>query len=218
MIKKIVIILLSLANFNICCMTEDDRLEDLFNAICITGDLALVKKLIDSGVDVNLKNVVENTPLHWCAYTNREEIARLLIAKGANINTQDAYGNSPLRIAIERHNIAVADLLINNTNINIQDDNGWTPLHHAILSDSIDMVNLMLIRGANINAQSICRDTPLHLAVFKGNKEIVGALLEAGANKNIKDNRNEIALDLTRNQEIINLLNRYDAYAIILKR
>ena len=56
------------------------------------GDLAGVQAELDKGVDVNAKSRTATTPLHYAAAYGHEEIAKLLIAKGANVNAKDGIG------------------------------------------------------------------------------------------------------------------------------
>lgn len=53
---------------------------------------------------VNFKDFEESTPLHQAAYSLNEGIAELLIAKGANINAQNIYGDTAV------HNSAIASI------------------------------------------------------------------------------------------------------------
>ena len=68
---------------------------DIFDA-AINGDLKAVEQLIREGVDVNAKNSICITPLHWA---KSGEIAQLLIAAGADVNARDLDGNTPLQWA-----------------------------------------------------------------------------------------------------------------------
>lgn len=61
--------------------------EALLFGACTQGKKDIVKKLIDSGVNVNCKNNQGRTPLFEC--TNNYEIFKMLIDAGANINLKD---------------------------------------------------------------------------------------------------------------------------------
>jgi len=71
------------------------------NSFCTAiakGDIETVKKLIDLGEDVNNKSN-GMTPLMYAAKYNRVEIAELLIAKGAKMNTRSDKGYTALKLA-----------------------------------------------------------------------------------------------------------------------
>jgi ankyrin repeat protein len=71
-----------------------------------------IKLLIDNGADIHAVNKWKETPLFICGLKNGSaEIAKLLIEKGADINTQDVDGNTVLDMAKKTDNEAVLKLL-----------------------------------------------------------------------------------------------------------
>ena len=75
------------------------------------GNIEAVKQHLATGADVNAKNKVGQTPLHWVASEGHKEIAELLIAGGADVNAKDEFGETPLDWAIRFKHPEVADLL-----------------------------------------------------------------------------------------------------------
>ncbi|WP_291129395.1 ankyrin repeat domain-containing protein [Flavobacterium sp. UBA7682] len=69
----------------------------LCNAI-VKGDLATVKKFIEYGSDVN-ESVNGTTPLMLAARYNKVEIIKLLLEKGAKLDTKDERGYTALKYA-----------------------------------------------------------------------------------------------------------------------
>ena len=59
------------------------------------GDLTLLD-YINHGVDVNLSNQDGNTLLMLAAYAGQEELVRGLVGRGADVDKQNARGQSPL--------------------------------------------------------------------------------------------------------------------------
>jgi len=81
----------------------------LCNAIA-KGDLDTVKKFIEYGADVN-ETTNGTTPLMLAARYNRVEIIKLLLEKGARVETKDAKGFTALKYAeISNANEAIAYL------------------------------------------------------------------------------------------------------------
>ena len=60
------------------------------------GDIEAVKEFLATGTDVNAKDDLSWTPLHFAARDGHKEIAELLIAKGADVNTKNSLGRTPL--------------------------------------------------------------------------------------------------------------------------
>jgi hypothetical protein len=80
--------------------------------------------------------------------------------------------------------------------INVQDEEGYTPLHHAILVNSVESVKLILETGkCDINLKNHMGETPLHLACEKRYVDIVKLLLlEQTCDVNSQDSRKQTPL------------------------
>ena len=72
------------------------------------GNIEAVKQHLDTGTNVNVKDGVGTTPLHYAAKEGHKEIVELLINKGAHMNVKEnLFGYTPLDLA----NGETADLL-----------------------------------------------------------------------------------------------------------
>jgi ankyrin len=108
------------------------RLSPFFAAVA-RGDTAEVQTLIDSGrANPNERGHHGRTPLHYAAYYDQEDVAKLLLEKGAEIDTAARFGETPLHAAASYGNIKVVRLLVDRgANINAADTGGRTPLDCA---------------------------------------------------------------------------------------
>jgi ankyrin repeat protein len=70
---------------------------------------------------------------------------------------------------------------------------------------------MLLERGARIDDRNENGQTPLHLAVLKGNIQVVRLVLEHSADVNARNKLGETPSQLTRQQEILELLSKYGA-------
>ena len=61
------------------------------------GDVEVVRKLVDTGVDLNVRNDIERTALIVAALNGHAEIAQILIDAGADANASDYYGKTALK-------------------------------------------------------------------------------------------------------------------------
>ena len=102
------------------------------------------KFLIDNGLDVNEKNHIDRTALHFAVnnfvyskhyhYDNIDFI-RLLIDSGADVNAVDLYGKTPLhKAALGRDPMFIEILLKNGAHKDAKDIYGKTPLDCAKIS------------------------------------------------------------------------------------
>ena len=94
-------------------------------------NIEAVKQHLAAGADVDVKGGwLGGTPLHYAVGEGRNEIAKLLIAKGADVNANTNDGVTPLHFATTKE---IAELLIaEGANVNAKDERGKTPLDLAI--------------------------------------------------------------------------------------
>ena len=94
-------------------------------------NIEAVKQHLAAGADVDVKGGwLGGTPLHYAVGEGRNEIAKLLIAKGADVNAKGIYGTTPLHYANTKE---IAGLLIaEGADVNAKDERGKTPLDLAI--------------------------------------------------------------------------------------
>jgi len=82
--------------------------------------------------------------------------------------------------------------------ISARDGNQWTPLHHAAVCSSLNVMAILLARGADVHAQGRANETPLHLA---DNEPVTWLLLRYGADPLIVDRYGMTALDLVNDDK-----------------
>lgn len=85
-------------------------------------------------------------------------------------------------------------------NVNaIEQKTGWTPLHSAVSSGHISIVELLINNRANVNTTSNAGFTPLHIAVDQGNVSIVEFLISKEADVNATNAAGLTPLNLAEN-------------------
>lgn len=117
--------------------------ETPFWRAAATGNIEAVKQHLDAGTALSEKDEkFGRPPLHWAAGRGRIEVAKLLISKGANVNSFDDQGATPLHEAA----------------IDIGDR-----------KSQMEMTKLLIDKGANVNARHVLDPfkgmTPLDLAI-----------------------------------------------------
>jgi ankyrin repeat protein len=150
------------------------------------GNIEEINRILETGVDVNLKAVKDFTPLMVACLKGSFEVAKLLLMKGANPNAQNIYGSTSLHYMVDDNLSQIADLLIaNGADVNIKDKNGRTPLFYC---KNIKLVNLLSDSGANIDEIDEFGWTYLIFCINKNFREGIEFALNKGSNINHKDN------------------------------
>jgi ankyrin repeat protein len=152
------------------------------------GDLKQVKALLQNNPElVNAKAEKSGwTPLHLAAFVGKLEIAKLLIAHGADVNavyddelTPLEDKTTPLHFAARYEHLEVANVLIEKgANVNAKDVYQKTPLHEAVFNGKTMMAKLLVKNDAEINAKDSSGSTPLHSAVGRGYTETAKFLIK----------------------------------------
>ncbi|OMO57129.1 hypothetical protein CCACVL1_25978 [Corchorus capsularis] len=75
------------------------------------GDLDGIRELLDSGINVNFRDIDDRTALHIAACQGQTDVVSLLLQHGANVDPKDRWGSTPLADAIYYKNHDVIKLL-----------------------------------------------------------------------------------------------------------
>jgi ankyrin repeat protein len=134
--------------------------------------------LITNGAEVNDMNNRKETPLQLACrgisdseiedVTKWEATIRLLIDKGAQANTQDQDGKTPLmESAVHKAPHVVEALLEHGAALNTHDKKGWTALMFAADSNQTAVIGKLAQRGADLNLRNFRGETALAMAKQK---------------------------------------------------
>ena len=167
--------------------------------------LAVVKKqpaslaaLIDLGADLNLEDAVGLTPLDQAALNGEDEMARLLIDRGASITL-------PAAIALERPDQIERLVRAHPDLLEPTNNRRWARLvvHASARASGRVMETLLrtvMRHRAGLTIVNMEDDaetavdgaagyTPLHAAAFHGNNDAAAVLLKHGANPRVRDRK-----------------------------
>jgi ankyrin repeat protein len=159
------------------------------------GHIPVIQALLDAGADPNLSDETDdglaaNSPLMEAASTffatNRAEMVRLLLKWGANINQQDATGNTALMCAIDCSDMDVFEALVTaaGVDLDIKDNEGNTALmrvaHRRELSKAVHRLKEAGASEAGLKEVELVR------AAAQGNLERVNLLLQDNLNVNLR--------------------------------
>ena len=95
-------------------MREEMNIQNSFYEACKEGDIGKILFFLEKGADIENKDELGDTPLHWASYHEHIEIEvlQLLLEKGADIEAKNRSGITPLIYASAYGRIKVVKFLI----------------------------------------------------------------------------------------------------------
>jgi hypothetical protein len=117
-----------------------------------------------------------DTALHAAAFSYDADMARELVARGADIRARNRRGAEPLHAAV----------------MGVPGSAHWDPARQRAV------IGYLIDAGADPDATAAGGVTPLHRAVRNRCSAAVEALLRAGADRHLENDRGSTAADLAR--------------------
>jgi ankyrin repeat protein len=152
------------------------------------GDQNALRSLLAKKADVNAAQGDGMTALHWAASRDDLEMARVLIAAGANAKaTTRLNAVTPLMMACKNGNAAMIEALLKaGAEANATEEDGTTPLMLASASGSADAVKDLLDHGAEVNAKEGAHgQTALMFAASLNRDAAIRVLMEHHADSSV---------------------------------
>lgn len=84
---------------DVTIMTGNDGVRAIHEAVS-NDNLDMIQFLLDKGADINAKDALGWTPLHWAISVYLPKIAEFLIQKGASLTIKNDHGQTPLDYAL----------------------------------------------------------------------------------------------------------------------
>jgi ankyrin repeat protein len=165
------------------------------------GDLAVVKKILAEGGNVNITDPSGRTPLIEAAWSGRTDVVKYLVEKRAAINMADSVGYSALMRACEEGHLAVVTYLVSKgAQVNVRGKvRGTTPLMLAAEKGHVKILEFLIAKGAKVNAVDQYEETALARA-FHANQTKAVKFLESNGGRG-KPERSSYAHYSSRDRE-----------------
>jgi ankyrin repeat protein len=142
----------------------------------------IIRLLINSGADVNVKDFEQSTPLHWILRTSNDDeellsILDLFSKSKLNLEAKDSEGNSYLHLSTRYGLLWATKKLIHlGESLESKNKNGNTVLLNCCESSwgwKMDCFRLIHQKGGNLKEKNLEGNSALHLAAKNGLLPIV---------------------------------------------
>ena len=148
-----------------------------------------------------------------------QRLLSLLLPKVSSLIARTPRGDTALHLSAAHGHYDIVDLLCKvstGTAIEERNNAGQTPLYVAVDNNQAHVVALLLEKGAKVNAADAARNSILHVAAANGYAPIVLMVLKAGAVLTGMNDKDETALEVSKNSEICRLLLEFTTATLTL--
>ena len=191
---------------------EDDAAPQQLRLILAAryNQVDAVRKLLIEGIGLEFRDDLGYTAVMAASGESSDEIQRLIVDQGADVNAHADDGSTALMIAAGKGFLGHVDrLLAAGARVNERNDDGETALMIAIRFGHADVVSVLLESGADANVYTqdevleLGVETPLMYAAQYGASltagvRIVKLLLEHGAKPNVHRASGETAMTIAK--------------------
>ncbi|ELR02697.1 hypothetical protein VC83_08432 [Pseudogymnoascus destructans] len=151
----------------------------------VEGHLDVCRDLIEAGANLNATyGPLSTSPVGFAAKFGYEEIAELLLSRGARVDINDSSGHPPIYVAVVTEHVKVCQLLLAfGADARFKTvDTERTVLAITTIDGNLSMVKLLIEYHADLDDADTYGWTPIGHAAFKGFIDICRVLIDAGAN------------------------------------
>ena len=158
----------------------------------------MVKLLVDSGANVNLRNTKEGwTALIYCVENGFADMVEYLVLKGANPHETDReYRWSALSYASYIGDEEMVSFLLDRgADVSAVDNEGHNALLIACTMNEIETMRILIDKGSNVNTTDSNGVSAILLAHSLGFSDAVQLLRDKGADYSLIEKTNQCVLE-----------------------
>nr|XP_046255816.1 inversin isoform X2 [Scatophagus argus] len=181
-----------------------------------SDDVICTMLALSPHIDINLADKYGGTALHAASLSGHVSTVKLLLEKGAMVDSLDVMKHTPLFRACEMgHRDVILTLIKGSARVDLVDVDGHTALHWAALGGNAEVCQILMENGISPNVQDQAGRTPLQCAAYGGYITCMAVLMEKNADPNIQDKEGRTALHWSCNNgylDAVKLLLGYNAF------
>ncbi|HEX2975223.1 MAG TPA: ankyrin repeat domain-containing protein [Bacteroidales bacterium] len=151
---------------------------DDFCKAALDGNVDLVRKALESGVDVDFADSDGRTALMYASFNGHTDVIKTLLARGAKVDMRDPNGRTALILAASGPFPAALNLLLDaGSDPNLFDrEERFTALMYAAAEGHLDNVKMLISYKADPLMKDTDGDYALVFARNNGHTEVVNYL------------------------------------------
>lgn len=163
-----------------------------------SGDIKQVRKILDEGSNLpDSKGDFGTTAIMRAAFNGNTEIVKLLIERGASVNSADVGGETALHLAAKNGYVDVVKLLIKKgASVNGQDKEQWTPLMRATVAKHPDVVKILVQNGGDVSAVNNLNESVIINAAKGGSVDILKIIIGSPKSSKISHEQRSASLEV----------------------
>lgn len=162
-----------------------DELEDEFLQAVYQGNTSIAESCIERGIDPNITDDEDLTPLHHSAIRGDVSMGQMLLSASATEKDKrnpDEGCTALMYACIYGNEQFVKLLLENGVNPNLINNKLETALHLACVQNSLNISRHLISNGANLDVRDAFDNSPLSIAAIeRGSIPLTALLLKKGA-------------------------------------
>lgn len=130
--------------------SPDNPIHTILMCAAAHGSVRCATYLISQRADVNKKNHMGFTALHWSAFHGRTECVPLLLRHHADLEAKTQDGRTALHIAASRGHLGfVKSVAENGGDLHAVSSNGWSAVFFAVRGDQRGVCQFLIERGVD---------------------------------------------------------------------
>lgn len=173
-------------------------IQRALNYAAFTGDIENLEKLLKLNTWVDFYTKDGESALMKAARGGENSTAKALLAKGADVNLQDALGNSAIHHLASILTPTKSELLETLTkagaNLDQKNNNGETAITIAAKKLNVEGVRMLIALGADKNAVDANGESVLFPFTQAQNKKFVKELIKSGVNPHVVNKSGKAAV------------------------
>lgn len=143
------------------------------------GDLRMVQRCLDSGIDVNFQDETDNySALLMAAEAGHLKVIKALHAASANVEARDAFGRTPVYAAAVAGNVEVVKYLVleYGADREAMDDDERTPFWSACATRQVETARALFDLGVRVDHRDNTGQSPFEFASASGHADVISFL------------------------------------------